>query len=243
MSDILNFSMPDAVEKTEDFVGFEPVKTGFYELTIKVVHLGRSASGAAYATIEGSLNPEGESGKGTPFNETIFFTSGDAKGRATTYERNGKKFKLPGLEMMDNLCEIITSKNLQNQDTEDKLVEVWDNGERVKQSRPTLVDLEDQVVLVAIEDVLENKREKNAAGTYVPTPETRQYNRLAKVLYPQGHTYNEKLDGIQETVWKDKWSKNVGVVRDLTQKVAGTAGTGAAASKPPLAPNTGAKKL
>lgn len=241
-NDLLNFSVDNSVEKTEDFIGFEALDTGFYEFTLKECFINQSQSGAVCIVLNGTMVPEGDtSARPQPYSESVYFRSSNDKGNAVTYERNGKLYKLPGLVLLDNMCEILTGKALNKQDTDERLVQVWENGEQVTAPRSILSDLEDQLILVAVEKAEINKREQNAAGQYVEIAETRFVNSLVMALTSDGHTYNEHIDGTQETVWKNKWSKNVGKVRNKVKKTVGGGFTKAATgAKPTL---TATKKL
>lgn len=243
-SNLLNFSMPDSVERTEDFIGREVLETGIYEMTLKDCFLDRSKGGAAFVNLEGTVVPEGGDGAAVPYSQRIFFTSGDSKGNLAFFEKNGKKYKMPCLATLDNLCEILTGKNLQNQDTEQKLVKTYENGNPVNKTMDILSDLTGQVVLVAIEKREENKREQNAAGDYVPTSETISTNEIRMFLTSNGHTYNEHVDGIQETQWKDNFMKRfAGKTRNLVKEVVGADKGQVSSSKPPLGASDNVTKI
>lgn len=231
MSSVFNFSVDNDVVQSVDFEGYEPVQTGLYRLHIKTAFGDQSASGARFVRLEGDLIPEGHDGKGGTIRQDVYFMGKNGK---LTYERNGKQMKIPGLDLMDAMCEFINGKGLSRQAHEEKLVDVFIDGEKQQAKRDVLVDIVGSEVLVAVERVIDNKSKQNSnTGEWEPTAETRQFNEIVKVFSDKGFTYAETLAAATETKWKTNFEKSTGKDRDRTKKVTASASQ-APGNKPSL---------
>lgn len=235
---MLDFSVPDDVVQSVDFSGFEYVQTGVYRMKITTAFLDAAKSGAKFVRLEGNLVPEGHDNKGGTIRQDVYFTSKDNK---AYYTSNGKNFKLPGLDMLDALCEFATGKMLAKQNTEEKLVEVFVNGEKQQVRRDVLIDLIGVDVLVAVEKIKDNKKKQNSmTGAWEPEfdsnnqPVLREFNEIAKVFSDKGFTYAETLAGATETKWKTNFEKFTGQDKDRSAKIAKSAASAPIGNKPPL---------
>ena len=223
----LNLKQDASVEKAVDTLGGGGVlDTNVYPFQVKTIYLGESKTGAVSATVVGKLE------NGSEFKTTQWIVSGNAKGNKPYYERNGKKYPLPGYTIIDDICLAITGKSLGDAEMEEKTIKIYDY--EVSKEVPTEVDcicdVEDGEVFLAISKQLEDKTEDDGAGGRTPTGETRETNEVAKVMNTDGATMLEVKDGLA-IEFGDKWlKKNEGKVRDRTTKTSGTAGAPAKAS-------------
>ena len=171
----------DGVEKSEDRLGgFSILDSDIYETTIKAMYAGESQKGAMSVTLIGDVG-------GREYRETIYITSSKSKGQKNYYERDGKKMPLPGFTVIDDICLIATGKPLADQDTEEKVVNIYDFDQKkeVPTTVPMLVEALGQKVALGIQKQLENKNVQNASGEYEATEETREINVVDKVFHPE----------------------------------------------------------
>lgn len=177
---------------------------------------------------------------GKEYREGTWITNGDGENFYMTGE-NGKKDKkalLPGYVLIDDLCLIATEKPLNEQDTEEKMVNVWDSDEKkeVPKSRHVLVDLIGKNISAAIQKRLVNKQKKDDNGKYQDTPESREENVVSKFFDPESRmTVSEATKvgegkSVEPPYFVDQWvEKYKGEVYDARKiKDGGTAGNAGA---------------
>lgn len=212
----------EGLEENQDRIGgFTRLDTNIYGGTIKVAFAGQSDGGAKNVTLILSL------ANGQEHRETVYITN--KKGEVFFVPQNdkAKKVALPGFTVVDDLCQVTTDKVLAEQDTEDKVVNVW-NSETKKEepkSVPVLTELTGKPFLVAIRKVLSNK--SGPAPDYAPIADTREENVIEKVFHPELRiTVVEAKAGKQEPEFYDAWLKaNEGKVSDRRKIKDGDAGT------------------
>lgn len=217
----------NTVEEEVDSVGggYSPVDSGAYTLTIKQAYGGAAASGAKNLTITAQT----EDGK--EIRQTIYLTSGTAKGAKNYYERDGKRHYLPGFLLANSLCLLTTGKEIAELETEEKTIKLYSSelGKETNTKVPMLMDLVGKTVIAGIIKQVVDKNVKNDDGDYVPSGETREENEIDKFFCDRddhrGLTVTEIKAGNSDVVflntWKEKWE---GQVRDKTAKDKGNAG-------------------
>jgi hypothetical protein len=204
-----------------------------------VAYAGQSAGGAHNVTILADIN-------GREYRETIYVTNKKGENFFQNKSDLTKKVPLPGFVTIDDLCLVTTGAPLCDQVIEEKMVKVWDYdaGAEMPKSVPVLTGLIGQQVRFGIFKQKVDKNEKNAAGDYVPSGETREENVIDKVFeYDSKLTVVEARNGTQSAVFHDSWAtKNRGVTRDKSSKVAANQNgrTGRPGSAPTAAPQAGA---
>jgi hypothetical protein len=218
----LNLKQDQDIEKATDSLGGGGVlDSNIYPFQIKTIYLGSSKTAAVSATVVGKLE------NGSEFKTTQWIISGNSKGNKPYYERNGKKYPLPGYTVIDDICQIVTGTSLGDIEMEEKTVKIYDFelGKEVPTEVDCICDVEDGEVFLAVIKQLEDKTEDDGAGgRSVIVGESRETNEVAKVLNADGATLLEVKDAA-EIVWKDKWlTKNEGNVRDKRAKGTGAAG-------------------
>ena len=233
---LFNKLTSDGLEESQDRLGgFSPFDSDIYIGTIKVAYAGTSLGGATSVSVVVDAD-------GKEYRETFYVTN--RKGENFFISQDKKKVPLPGFTVVDDICLIASGKPLANQETEEKVIKLYDFEQRaeVPKSVPVLTDLIGQKIALGILKQLENKNAKNAAGEYEATEETREVNVVDKVFHPEMKlTVAEARNGKEDPEFWDKWvEKNKGTVRDKTEKKAG--GNAGAPPKPAAAGGTAAPR-
>ena len=241
MSIFGNLTNEGLEETTDRLGGFQIRATDIYPATIKAAYAGQSDGGARNVTIVVEL-PDGE------YSETIYVTNKKGENWFLNQNDKSKKVPLPGFTTIDDICLVTTGKSLSEQDTEEKVVKIYDFDERkeLPKAVPMLVDLIGQTLFLGIVQQTVDKNQKNeSTGEYEPTGETRDENVIEKVFHdPTKMTVVEARQGATEPVFFEKWlSKNKGIVRN---KAKGADGKGTQSGRPgggaPQSGNGGQKK-
>ncbi|MDR5839309.1 hypothetical protein [Caballeronia sp. LZ034LL] len=184
MSTLFGNLSTDGLEEATDRLGggFGPLDTDIYVMKIKAMYAGQSDGGARSVTLIGDNG-------GKEYRETFwitnkkgqnFFMAKDKQGNET-----GKKSPMMGFTIVDDICQITTGKPLSEQETEDKVVQVWEDGKQVNKNVPMLVETLGQEVALGIIRRRVNKNAKDESGNYVPTAEEREENGTDKVFHPE----------------------------------------------------------
>ena len=241
MSIFGNLTNEGLEETTDRLGGFQIRATDIYPATIKAAYAGQSDGGARNVTIVAEL-PDGE------YSETIYVTNKKGENWFPNQNDKSKKVPLPGFTTIDDICLVTTGKPLAEQDSEEKVVKIYDFNERkeLPKAVPMLVDLIGQTLFLGIVQQTVDKNQKNeSTGEYEPTGETRDENVIEKVFHdPTKMTVVEARQGATEPVFFEKWlSKNKGIVRN---KAKGADGKGTQSGRPgggaPQSGNGGQKK-
>ena len=241
MSIFGNLTNEGLEETTDRLGGFQIRATDIYPATIKAAYAGQSDGGARNVTIVAEL-PDGE------YSETIYVTNKKGENWFLNQNDKSKKVPLPGFTTIDDICLVTTGKPLAEQDSEEKVVKIYDFNERkdLPKAVPMLVDLIGQTLFLGIVQQTVDKNQKNeSTGKYEPTGETRDENVIEKVFHdPTKMTVVEARQGATEPVFFEKWlSKNKGIVRN---KAKGADGKGTQSGRPgggaPQSGNGGQKK-
>lgn len=197
------------VEKTEDRVGGNSrlFDSDIYTATIKTAYVGTSRSGAMNVTLIASIGDR-------EYTETLYITN---KEKVPYYiDQQRKKRFIPGYNIVNNICKVCTGKGLNELDTEEKVLNVYDFDQKknVPTAVPVIVDLMGKEVALGILREIRNKVAQEN-GVYVDTPETREQNLIANVFYPDTHqTVNEKEENKDPTFYTKWLEKNQGKTID-----------------------------
>jgi hypothetical protein len=233
MNQIFSGLTTEGLEETEDRLGgYTVYPSAIYNAVIKMAYAGKATSGAHFVAFEFDL------GGGQTYRETCYFTN--KKGENFWINEAKKKVPLPGFTMIDDICLLTTEQPLASQNTEDKMVKVYDSEAKkeVPKSVPVLMDLIGKPISLGILKQLESKNAKNAAGEYVATGETRDTNIIDKAFHTDTKlTVVEARAGKDAGEFWDKWlEKNKDVVRDRRAKTGGASGgAGRPVGGPPVA--------
>lgn len=233
----------DGLEEATDRLGGSYVlDTDIYTGPIKAMYAGQSDGGARNVTVIVEAG-------GREYRETCWITN--KKGENFFYNKNDpkKKVPLPGFTVIDDMCLVATGKPLAEQNTEEKVVMVYDRdaGKEIPKTVPMLVDALGQTVTIAIVRQLENKSEKDGNGEYQPIADTREVNFIDKVFDTASKmTVVEAKNGAEKATFHDSWlERNKGQTRDkrtIKDGEGGNAGRPGASRAAPQAGQQQAKK-
>jgi hypothetical protein len=208
------------MEKTEDRIGggrhfFD---TDVYEnATIKLAFAGKSDSGARYVTLIALID-------GQEYEETIYITN--SKGE-NFYTKDGKKNQMPGFVTINELCLTATGEELEDQDTEERQIEVWsyEDKKKVRQARDVLTGLTGATASLAIRKATQPKTKKtdrtgsDGKAIYEDTDEDVTINEIVKSFHPEtratvGEIRKAAKDGKDPEAkfideWAEKWKGSV----------------------------------
>lgn len=216
----------DGVEEQQDRLGGSyTIETGLYDGIIKLAYVTTAQNSKAKCVI----TVIDYAGKEVTERTWVFNKEGKP-----TYEKNGKKFMLPGFELINDMCFMATGLGLAEQKVENKVIKVWDPDlkKEVDKSMPVITSLLGKPITAAISKVIENKQEK-VDDKYVDTNEKREVNVTEKYFHTETkRTLVEVKKGLsveiaQEDLFYTKWGeKNTGVTKDKFKPVAGAMATG-----------------
>ena len=239
MSLLSNLTTDETIANERDSVGGNgPLDSGLYNFTVNTAYINKSKGGALGLV----LNLKSDSGR--DLRQTLWMTSGTAKGCKNYYEdKNGAKQYLPGFIHANALALLTVGKEISALDTETKVISVY--SAEAKAEVPTkvdmLMDLLGQEVLAGVLKQTVDKTAQNDAGEYVPTGETREENEIDKFFRAKDRKTTAEIRGQAEEAsfvetWEQKWT---GKTRDRSKGAAGAgvagapkAATAAAAKKP-----------
>ncbi len=210
----------EGLEETKDTLGgFSVLDSDVYGAEIVLAYAGEAASKAKSMTFHFKLD------NGQEYRETIYVTSGQAKGCKNYYERDGKKIPLPGYVVANDIALLASGHSLGDQDFEEKVVKLYDFD--AKGEVPTKVSVATSLlgkrVKLGILKQIEDKNVKDANGNYVPSGETRETNAIDKVFHDDtNRTVSEIIAKQDEATFQEKWvNRNQGQVRDRSKGASG----------------------
>jgi len=194
--------------------GFGPLDTGLYKMGITLAYLSESKNGAHGL----NLHLKNADGSGPVVRQTLWMTSGKAKGTRNSYvDDNGVKHKLPGMEQADNLHALLTGDMMISADHSEKTVKLWNPAtSKEENTEVTIINgLMNQPVLVGLHKNRDNKMIQNpnkgpGEKPYIPDPsgKDRVYNEINKFFDADtGLTYAEKRAKSTEPVYLAKWKE------------------------------------
>lgn len=224
----------DGLQESQDRLGgIQVFNTDIYIGVIKALYAGKSTGGATSVTLIADLD-------GKEYTETLYVTNKDGQNWFANKQDNTKKVPLPGFTVVDDICLIATGEPLATQETEEKVVKVWDSEAKkeMPKSVPMIIAALGKPIALGIQKTLANKQTK--VGTeYVANAETREENHIDKVYHPEMKlTVAEARAGQDVAQFWDAWLlKNKDQVRDKRTIKDGEVGSSGAPSKTPPKPN------
>lgn len=234
MSLLATLSTDSSVTEEKDSVGSGgPLDSGLYKSTIALAYVTKSAGGAMGLV----LNLKTEANR--EIRQTLWMTSGTAKGCKNYYEKDGEKFYLPGFNHANSLALLTCGKEISELETETKVVNVY--SAEAKSEVPTkvemLMDLLGKEIIVGVIRQTVDKTKKNEAGVYEATGETRDENEIDKLFRAKDRMTTAEIRAQAETAgFIDTWdAKFTGTVKNKAKGAAGTAGAPKAAGAPAAA--------
>ena len=241
MSLLANLTSDDSIANEKDSIGGGGVlDTNLYNTTISLAFLTKSDGGAL------ALNLRLKTEDGKEIRSQQWMTSGNDKGNKNYFvDRNGDKQYLPGFNIANSVALLAVGKEISQLDTEKKVINLYNKD--AKAEVPTQVDMVTELlnkpITVALIKQTVDKTQKNDAGEYVPTGETREENEIDKIFRTSDMKTTAEIRAQAEEAtfyktWSEKW---VGKVKDKTSKDKKNTGT-AGAPKAAGAAAAGTKK-
>jgi hypothetical protein len=229
MSLLANLSTDSTISEEKDSVGGSggPLESGLYAATVALAYITKASSGALGLV----LNLKTEAGK--EIRQTLWMTSGTAKGGKNYYEKDGEKHYLPGFNHANSLALLTVGKEISSLETETKVVNVY--SAEAKSEVPTkvemLMDLIGKEILVGLIKQTVDKTKKNDHGIYEPTGETRDENDIDKLFRARDRMTTAEIRAQAEKAtfvdtWSSKWTGNT---KNKAKGASGTAGAPKAA--------------
>lgn len=234
MSLLSTLSTDATVTEEKDSVGSGgPLDSGLYKCSVALAYVTKAASGALGLVL--SLKTEAN----REIRQTLWMTSGTAKGGKNYYEKDGEKFYLPGFNHANSLSLLTCGKEISELDTETKVVNVY--SAEAKSEVPTkvemLMDLLGKEIIVGVIRQTVDKTKKNDAGVYEATGETRDENEIDKLFRAKDRMTTAEIRAQAESAtFIDTWdAKFTGTVKNKAKGASGTAGAPKAAGAPAAA--------
>ena len=224
MSLLSNLTSDSAIADEKDVLGGgnRVLPSGLHLAKVVHAYVMKSDGGA----IGLALNLKTDAGD---LRQTLWMTSGTAKGCKNYYEKDGERHYLPGYLMANALCLLTVGKEISQLETESKVIPLY-NAE-AKGEIPTkvemLTDLLGQEILAGVIKQKVDKTKKNpTTGIYEATGETREENEIDKLFRARDRMTTAEIRAKAETAafadtWAEKWT---GKERDKS-KGAAAAGT------------------
>lgn len=223
MSLLSALASDDSITQEKDSVGGNSaLDSGLYTCKVVMAYLNKAASGALgmVLTLKTAENRE--------FRQTLWMTSGTAKGGKNYYEKDGEKHFLPGYNHANGLCVLAANKEVPKMETETKVVKVY--SPEAKAEVPTKVEVFTELlgkeILVGLLKQKVDKTVKLDSGIYVPTGEFREENEIDKLFRASDRMTTAEIRanateaGFAET-WATKWT---GKTKDRSKGVVAGAG-------------------
>ena len=240
MSLLANLATDSSIADEKDSIGGSgPLDSGLYNCTVSMAHITKSAGGAIglVLTLKTQDNKE--------IRQTLWMTSGTAKGGKNYYEKDGEKHYLPGFIAAHALCLLSVGKEIGQMDTETKVINLYSS--EAKAEVPTKVEvvmdlLGQEIIAGVIKQTVDKTKKNETTGEYEATGETREENEIDKFFRAKDRMTTSEIRAQAEEAtfinsWEQKWKDKV---RDRAKGVAAGApgvpklgGAPAAATKKP----------
>lgn len=209
MSLLANLSTDESIANERDSVGGNnPLESGLYPCTIALAHIMKSQGGAIGMALTLKTEDDKE------LRQTLWMTSGTAKGAKNYYEKDGKKNYLPGFLAANALCLLTEGKEVSAMETETKVINLY--SPEAKAEVPTkaevVMDLLGKEILVGvIKQVVDKTKKNEATGVYDPTGETREENEIDKFFRAKDRMTTAEIraqapEAIFVNTWEAKWT-------------------------------------
>lgn len=239
MSLLANLATDESIANEKDSIGGGGVlDSGLYPATVSLAYVTKSSGGATGLVLKAKTD------QGRDINQTLWMTSGTAKGAKNFYEKDGVKNYLPGFIAANALALLTVGKEIGQLDTETKVVNVYsfDAKAEVPTKVEMVMDLVGKDIIIGVIKQTVDKNVKDGNGVYVPSGETREENEIDKFFRASDKMTTAEIraaanDPVFYDTWAGKWT---GQVRNKAKGASGTAGApkGAAAGAGTKKPTT-----
>lgn len=166
--------------------------SGLYDAKIDVAYMEQSAKGATGIVLHFKLN------EGRFYRQTIWITN--RKGEHIWANQAGQKGYMPGFVLFDEMCVLLTGKDAaQLPEPEKKTINVYDYTSRKEKptEKPVLTTFTGGEIKLGILQMKEDH--------YKDTKTWAEKNDIAKVFDAKGLTASEKIAGVTDGEFADKW--------------------------------------
>jgi len=208
-----NLKTDETIEEQGDSLGGYLLDSDAYRMVIDMAYFDESSGGAA------SLNFVFKNDKGQQLRQTLWMTSGKAKGQNNYYlDSKGNKQYLPGFSQANNICGLAIGKDVATvaAEAEEKTINLYDYETKKDkpQAKRVAMELIGAEIILGVMRQTVDKNVKQDDGSYKPGGETRDENEVVKAFRAKdGLTAAEIRAEATEAVFLDKWTKkNQGVV-------------------------------
>jgi len=204
-------------DETDVLGGGGPLDSDAYRTKITMAYLSKSQGGALSLVLHLATET------GSTIRQTLWMTSGDAKGNKNFYStKTGEKKYLPGFNLANSLALLTVAKEISEIEPQQKVINVYnyDTKADIATEMPVLVDLIDQEIVAGTMRQVVDKQAKGDDGAYHPTGETREENEVVKFFRARDlMTVTEIRAQAEAPEFYNSWvAKYKGVTRDLTSK-------------------------
>lgn len=210
MSLLSGLKTDNTIKQEVDVLGGRgPLESGVYDMVIESAYMDESKGGAI------NVNFTFKDAQGRTLKQTIYVTSGNAKGKKNYYEdKNGDRQYLPGFNVVNSISLLTVGKEIGELETTPKMVSIydWDAKKELPQEKEVLMDLCGQEITLGVLKVIEDKNVANSQGVYVPSGDTRTINEIGKVFRTEDKlTVAEIRSETAEAEFFESWkNKNTG---------------------------------
>lgn len=209
MNMLANLTTDETIANEKDSVGGNgPLDSALYGFTVALAYLNKSAGGALALVLHLKTSDKRE------VRQSLWMTSGTAKGCKNYYEKDGVKNYLPGFNLANSLALLTVGKEISALDTETKVVNLY--SYEAKAEVPTKVevvtDLMGKEILAGVIKQTVDKTQKNdATGEYVATGETREENEIDKFFRARDRMTTAEIraqatEATFASTWEEKWT-------------------------------------
>lgn len=212
MSLLANLASDSTIADEKDSIGGSgPLNSGLYNCTVAMAHINKASSGALglVLTLKTADNKE--------VRQTLWMTSGTAKGGKNYYEKDGEKHYLPGFIAANALCLLTVGKEISQLDTETKVINLY--SPEAKAEVPTKVEvlmdlLGQEIIAGVIKQTVDKTKKNDATGQYEATGETREENEIDKFFRARDRMTTAEIRAQAEeavfiNAWDQKWTGKV----------------------------------
>ena len=236
MSLLATLTTDASIANEKDSVGGSRVlESGLYPATVSLAYVTKSEGGALGLVLEAKA----EAGN---IRQTLWMTSGTAKGCKNYYEKDGVKNYLPGFIAANALSLLTVGKDLAELETEVKVINAYNKD--AKAEVPTKVDmltdlLGKEILVGLIKQTVDKTAKDPATNVYMPTGETRDENEIDKIFRAKDRMTTAEIRAQAEeavfiTTWEQKWAgKTRNRAKGTATGVPGAVKQAQAASKKP----------
>jgi len=218
----------ESITPEKDSVGGSgPLESGLYPVKIAMAHINKAASGALGLVLSMKTEDNHE------IRQTLWMTSGTAKGGKNYYEKDGQKNYLPGYLHANSVALLAAGKEISEMETETKVINLWSS--EAKSEVPTKVEavmdlIGKEIIVGLIKQTVDKTKKNESTGVYEATGETRDENEVDKIFRASDRmtTAEIRAQATEPTfinTWEAKW---VGKTKNKAKGATGTAGAPAA---------------